>query len=487
MDPNDEGMTQNQRLVVASALVARQLLSEGFGQHTAYGGDRDYYRILGYKPNIQLRDYRHRYDRQSIAGRIVDLPAQDTWKTPPRITEDDRDDTEFVRAWEGLAERLRVWSKFERVDRLAGIGRFGILLLGLGNGSLPQPVEAGSLTGPKSVIYMRPMSELAVSIDEQEANPADPRFGRPTMYRVDLGGEIGPKLVHWTRVIHVADGKLDSEIYGTPRLQRAFNLLDDLMKLIGGGAEATWLNMRQGLIFKTQEGWQLDGSDDARADRESELQDFVHDLARFLELEGEEPQSMGGFVVDVSGAFQTVLALLSAAANIPQRVLVGSAQGQLAAAEWDMKQWYGQVESRRVSFAEPEILRPTIDRLIWLGALPTPPNGYNVGELGDDGQYHWPSLFELSAEEEAQVANTLAQAVRALSDPMAAYPLDEVEIRQLLNLPTDGTARTAQEAVDDGMTDQVRAMRIAAHVLGVDDAEVRRAVRRIIAEWEEAQ
>ena len=42
-----------------------------------------------------------------------------------------------------------------------------------------------------------------------------------------------------------------------------------------------------------------------------------------------------------------------------------------------------QIQERHEQFAEPSILRPFIDRLIWLGALPAPV-GYEV---------EWPSLF----------------------------------------------------------------------------------------------
>ena len=55
------------------------------------------------------------------------------------------------------------------------------------------------------------------------------------------GFSTGEKKVHWSRIIHVTDGLLDDEFYGFPRLQRVWNKLDDLLKVVGGGSEAFWL------------------------------------------------------------------------------------------------------------------------------------------------------------------------------------------------------------------------------------------------------
>lgn len=421
-------------IVAMSALIARDMLARQIGQ-TAYSGEREYYRILGYPSALNVVDYLQRYERQDIASRIVDLPAQDTWKKPPTISEEGEDDTPFVQAWQDMAKRVRIWSKFSRADRLAGIGRFGVLLLGLRGGALLDEVENGSLSSQKDLLYLRPFSEASVKIAEQEKDSQSPRFGLPTIYSIKIDDELGWTDVHWTRVLHIADNKLDSEIYGVPRLQRVFNRLEDMMKLVGGSAEATWLSMRRGLIFKTQDGYSLDNSTDAAEDRENQLEEYAHDIARFLTLEGMDVADLGGAVVDPSGPFQVVLSVISAASGIPQRVLIGSAQGELAAAEWDVKQWYGVIASRQVNFAEPEILRTFIDRMIMYGALPAPTAGYDVGVQTDEGEWVWPSLFEQSELENAQVSLARAQTAAALSDALADYPITEGEMRQLVGFP----------------------------------------------------
>jgi hypothetical protein len=452
-----------------SALAARMHLAQQIGQ-TNYSGARDYYRVLGYKKILTPSDYLSRYERQDIAARVVDLPADDTWKRPPQISEDGDTETEFVRGWEELVKRMRVWSKFNRADRLAGVGRFGILLLGFATGELSEPIEPGSLSGPKSLVYMRPLSEIGVEIEELEEDVNDPRFGQPTMYRIKLDNLQGARSVHWTRVLHIAEERMDSELYHVPRMQRVFNRLDDLTKYVGGAAEATWLLMRRGLVFKTQEGYTLRSQD--ASDRDDQLEEYAHDMARFLTLEGLDVADLGSMVVDVSGPFDVVLSLIAAASGIPKRVLVGSAAGELSAAREDTRQWYAKIASRQVRFAEPEILRAFIDRCILLGVLPAPTSGeYDVGTQDDRGEYSWPPLFELTDLEDANVIQTRALAVQALADPLASYPVSVEEIRELLGFPPEE---------EGGTTGNVA---LAAQALGVTEEEFQRAVWETIERW----
>ena len=136
---SDDLQLQEGGLAALSALVNRLYLAREMGQ--AFQGKRDYYHILGYPNTLDVGKYRGRYDRDPIAGRAVDLPAQDTWRNPPPITDGDQEDTEFVQAWEALVDRRKVWHYLERVDRLAGIGRYGVLLIGFKDGkTLSEPV-----------------------------------------------------------------------------------------------------------------------------------------------------------------------------------------------------------------------------------------------------------------------------------------------------------------------------------------------------------
>lgn len=421
-------------LVTFATRFSRLALANAIGQ-TAFSGSREYYPTLGYPETIDFDDYQQRYKRQDIAGRIVDLGPSDTWKKPPQITENGETQTAFVQAWEALSARLGVWSMLSRVDRLSGIGRYGALLLGVKDAeALEAPVAEGSLASERDILYLRPFSEGHAEIAEWEDDTQDPRYGLPTLYRLRLREDRASQNVHWTRILHVAEGKLDSEVYGPPRLERVFNLLDDLIKVVGGSAEATWLLMRPGTLLRPQEGYDLKLTGE---ELEDELERYAHDVLRFLFLEGVEAQQIGpSEVVDPTGPFEVILSLVAAASGIPQRVLVGSARGQLAAAEYDMRQWAGQIAYRQNIYAEAEILRPFVDRLVWMGALPASPDGYHVGQKGSDGEWRWPPLLETTEVEQAEITGAKAAAVRNLTNPMTgAMPVTEAEARELLGLP----------------------------------------------------
>ena len=314
------------QLVVLARTMSRFQLAQQIGQ-TAFEGERQYYRALGYPMSITFAQFEQRYRRQDIAGRIINLPANDTWKKPPQVSEDGEVQTPFVRDWRELVERLRVWSMLSRVDRLSGIGRFGVLLLGMKDaGELADPIEAGSLKSPRDLLYLRPFHEGRAEVKAWEDDARSERYGLPVTYRLELRQDRPREIVHWTRVLHVAEGKQDSEVYGTPRLERLFNRLDDLMKIVGGAAEATWLLMRPGTLMRPQEGYDLDMTNAAIED---EIEKYAHDPLRFLFLEGVEAQQIGASeVVDPRGPFEVTLALISAASGIPQRVLIGSAGGR---------------------------------------------------------------------------------------------------------------------------------------------------------------
>lgn len=433
------GMTVDElagRLMLAvNALAERRALAGAFGQ-TAYGGIRDYYTVLGYTTALNYADYYARYERQDIARRIVDLPAIDTWRRPPPVTEDGEEDTEFVQAWADLSDRARVWSHLQRIDRISGIGRYGVLYIGLADGGEPaEPVNAGAIDGPDDLLFLRQFSEDNARVEETDEDPQSARYGLPTLYELKVEG--GEKMrVHWTRCLHVADNRLDSEVYGTPRLQIVFNRLDDLVKVVGGAAEATWLNMRPGTLLTTKDGYDWPDDDDSRTTLQHEIEEYLHGLARMMTVEGADLKQIAGQVVDPGGPFETIIALISAASGIPQRVLLGSAAGELAAAQEDARQWYGTIASRQQNYAEPDILRAFIDRLIEFGVLPAPASGaYDVGVQTADGDWAWPALHNLTDEERATVTLSRAQAVVALADRGAKLPLTLEEVRALLGHP----------------------------------------------------
>src|SRR5687768_10113874 len=54
-----------------------------------YGGKRDFYEALGYARALRVEDFRDRYERGDVAGRIVDTYPKETWQDGPELIEDE--------------------------------------------------------------------------------------------------------------------------------------------------------------------------------------------------------------------------------------------------------------------------------------------------------------------------------------------------------------------------------------------------------------
>lgn len=119
---------------------------------------RDLAKECGYpEPRAwDANQFRDLYEAEPLAARVCQLLPNECWQVTPKVyeTEGSERDTEFEKAWDGLGRSLRgtgwfqdeegspVWEYLRRLDRLSGIGAYGILLLGLDDGlDLSMPVD----------------------------------------------------------------------------------------------------------------------------------------------------------------------------------------------------------------------------------------------------------------------------------------------------------------------------------------------------------
>src|SRR5690606_32676688 len=104
--------------------------------------------------------------------------------------------------------------------------------------------------------------------------------------------------------------------------------------------------------------------------------------------------------------FDVQIALISAATGIPQRILMGSERGELASSQ-DERNWAVQVADRQNDFAETQVLRPFVNRLIGWGILPEPTGGHYEVE--------WPRQDEPTSDQRATIAEKAAGIAERLS------------------------------------------------------------------------
>lgn len=374
-------------------------------------GARNLYSTYGWKPALSHADFIAKYNRQDITQRIIKAPVNALWSDPPKVTSSDK---AFASAWQDLLATVPVFHELQRVDTLAGLGRYAILVIGLNDGrELNVPVTRGL---GRKVTYLQPYAEGSVEIREYERDSKNPRFGLPTVYRVTPGAfELSTNLnasgasnaiqsfeVHHSRVLHVAEGALESNVFGHSRLEAVYNVLDDILKLTGGSAEMFWLSANRGLHIDVDKDVEMKAED---ADNLSEeIDEYENELRRVIRTRGVKITSLGSEVADPRGVFDVQMSLLAAATGIPKRVLMGSEAGQLASQQ-DRANWATRVEERITSHGQPTILIPFIRSLIDAGVLP-PPNNLSI---------EWPDAFKMNPLERAQTSAQMARSAANLA------------------------------------------------------------------------
>lgn len=427
------------RTMVATLGQLRSTLARASG--LTFEGTRNVGAALGYKDKLTVQDYRERYERHEMAGRIVDVFPEETWRNGAELIEDEKTEklTTFEAEWNELALRIWPWVAFKKADQLAQMGRFAIVLIGA-PGDLGNPLP--KLKGQKDILFLRPMGEEEASIQDGDLDLStnSPRHGLPNYYRLKNVGVKGEQKTHWTRVLHVADGMLDDRLYGLPRLKRVWNRLDDLQKLAGGGSEAFWLRAHQGYVATVDPDVQMD--EPKIAALQTQIEDFANGLRRTIGQQGVDFKALGSDTADFSNNVDAIVGLIASGTGIPKRILMGSERGELASSQ-DAKAWDDRISDRRTQYGEPSVVRPFVERLIEFGGL-SKPTQYTV---------RWPEIQNFTQDEQLAMA-VKAASVNKQMGRVVILP-DEIRGRYLglppldeMDIPEDLDPQKVQERED---------------------------------------
>lgn len=388
-----------------NAVSQRMKYAETLGQ--TYGGDRDLYQALGYKRELRYEDYYKMYKRGDIAKTIINKPANAVWGNHPKISEQDQkvidtDEDSLNNQWKRLVKEHNLYSQILRLDKLLGLGRYAILLFGFSDSTeFSKPLKTEDDT---ELLYIHPYSEESVKIQKYVSAKNDPRYGLPEMYQIQtVNPETNTKnqamLVHHSRVLHVVEDPLENQIFGTPRLEAIFNRLEDLQKLLGGSAEMFWRGARPGYAAMADKDATF-GEIDSDTMKE-QFDEFEHNLRRWITVQGVKIEDLAPQVSSPKEHIDAQVMFVSMVTGIPKRILTGSERGELASTQ-DEKVWNNLIRDRMSTFAEPQILRPLIDKLIECNILNTEKEDYIVT---------WPKMSAMGEKEKADITKMRAQAI----------------------------------------------------------------------------
>jgi hypothetical protein len=407
-----DNYSKTELMAYTTELVNRASLAARLGYQ--YGGDRNVYEALGYPTSITYDDYAGRYARQDIARAVINRPVQYTWKGPLVISEagDDKE-TQLEKDWGKLEKRLKLKSKFVRVDKLSSVGTYGVLLLGFSDTKNKDDWATPAKGTKRQLNYVKPLGEGNAKIASYVSNPADERFGLVETYDVTItnpGGDTTSSFIaHYSRVLHITRELLESEVEGVPVMEGVWNRLMDLEKIVGGSAEMFWRGARPGYQAVADKDHVIGAT--LEADLQDQIDEYENNLRRMIVNQGVEFKALQSQVSNPSNHVDVQIQMISAETGIPKRILTGSERGELASTQ-DESSWFGVIQTRREEHAEANIIRPFVDMCIEYGILPKP----------STEEYHvqWLDLFAPSDKDKAEVGKIRADALKAYSaDPMA--------------------------------------------------------------------
>lgn len=405
------------RLGIASALG-----QTGFNSQTDDGVYRNYYDVFDW-PKDDLdgwddENWLALYLRNGYAQTVNDKLSEVSWRDSPNVSDapESEEDTAFEQAIEKADKNLNLWSYCSRVDKVAGIGQHGLLVLGLsdvsGNSTDVWETDATEkeFTDLDDIQKLKPVLETQIE-DIDWGGPEDgERWGKPIEYTIDFSDDIddeteddvGYRDIHWSRVINVpAQAPLDDETLSRPRAEPVLNNLLDIEKTLGSVAEAAFMSANTDLWLNSDPE-KVDLSQDA-----SEVRDELMRNAEgqpFIRTQGMELEQLDGDVQDPSGIIEKNLEVISSVTGIPKSKLRGNQAGEVSGSEADERSLFGAVEERREQYNNPWIVRNVVDRLVSLEIVPQPEGGmYSI---------EWPDLAQLSEKDQAEIEVNRAQVLR---------------------------------------------------------------------------
>jgi hypothetical protein len=407
------------RILADELMTTRIAMMRGLGM--SYNGRRDLYEACGYPKVLVHQNFYDRFCRGDIGARIVTAYPDACWKVSPSIydvRDSDTGQSEFEKAVSSLFRRVNMLFYLKKVDILAGLGRYATLFLGFDDtDDLTQPVKNGS-----KLMYVQAYRETYSMITSLVHDVRDPRYGKPDFYSIvfatgfqsgagrtsGMGAPNGPGTqnqgsggvvegrVHWSRVLHVAEGCIDGDIFGRARMEDVWNRLQDIETIASGSGEMFWRGGFPGTLFSADKDARFTPEDKTMFDES--MKDYANGMQRYIRAKGITAQQLTPAIASPLNHIQANLWLISATKGIPYRILTGSEQGELAGSQ-DTDNWHGRIDARREDWCIPVVLRPLINRLVEVGALPTPKQEEDADKEFIDFKVNW----EEAREEDPQV------------------------------------------------------------------------------------
>nr|MBO2511810.1 DUF1073 domain-containing protein [Gammaproteobacteria bacterium] len=309
----------------------------------------------GFPQEISFEDFAGLYRRGGLAHGAVNKLIGTCWKTPPQVIEgEEQDRAKELTAWEKAIKpvfaRVRLWRAFAEADKRRLVGRYSGLLLQLRDSrAWDQPVTSGA----KALAKVIPAWAGSLTPQEFDTDPKSERYGEPKMWQYTetlAGGSVRRRTIHPDRVFILGDYSGDAIGF----LEPAFNAFISLEKVEGGSGESFLKNAARQLGVNFDKEVNLNEIAAMYGVSVDQLQQKFNDAARevnrgndlMLITQGATTSALVSNIPDPRPTYDINLQTVSAALDIPSKILVGMQTGERASSE-DQKYFNARCQSRR--------------------------------------------------------------------------------------------------------------------------------------------
>ena len=394
----------NHALAVNSAAIerARQLAANPMGLGMDAKRSQAWCEY-GWKEKIEFQDLYNAYKRGGLAFGAVTKLVGKCWGTHPWIIEgEEQQDATKLTAWEqGLQALLPedIWAKFEEADKRRLVGRYSALILRVRDGKkLKEPVR-----GRYGLADVIPVWANSLKVSEWHMDSSQEDYGTPKMWQYTAELENGTKTledVHPDRVFILGDFSRDAIGF----LEPAYNAFTNIEKVEGGSGESFLKNAARQVVTSFDKEIDLNGIATMYGVTIEQLQEKFNEAARALNqgidsmliTQGATTTPIQSTIADPSPTYNVNLQTVSAALDIPSKILVGMQTGERASTE-DQKYWDARCQSRRERELTPDIRR-------FLKKL----DGLKIIQLKPVYTVMWDDLTESTVEQKLDNASKLA-------------------------------------------------------------------------------
>lgn len=398
----------------------------------SHGNSRSIYKIYGYPDQNELsfEKFYQISSRNGTANFLTRKVPKLCWRDGFNFYESSEDDAKKILEKElKKILKLKVVNALEKADILNRIGKFSVVYIGIPGQDPETPIEKVSKANIDN-IYFKAFAFDGIEICKQVTDTENIRYGLPEIYqvrRVMRDGEQKDSIstafkIHYSRIIHICEDSLDSEVEGMEYLRPVYNAILDLDKTRGGSSEAYFRNARGKYAFEIGDEYSKAFIKDPTLKTEfsESVQKFTNNWQDHITATGAKVNSLS---TEHHSPKDTIMAAyweISNYSGFPIRVLIGEGSGQLAGSE-DQLAVNALIADRQrticVSWVED-----LFDRLSFIGLI----------NLPEDYEIRFPIQTAVTEKQAAEIASKQADAIQKLANAASTFGGGEINIQRTL-------------------------------------------------------